>query len=195
MNRRTSFAADDMLALHTIMDPQLAAAHGSSYVDLAAFAIDVDRVYWLAPEDERLPFGWEVLLTEHYLLRWCETHVALRHELLEAICAPLLQERPGEPPLGGQIVFAVYDALVRGALPDELRNLFASWRHAPRELLHALHELRESGRATLKRLAVHCLSVDLQPPLAATTRETLEQICFAEQPQASGSEPAAASVR
>ncbi len=39
----------------TIMNQELAAAHGSNYVDLAAFAIDIDRVYWLDPDDARLP--------------------------------------------------------------------------------------------------------------------------------------------
>jgi len=151
------------------MDQALAAAHGSSYVDLAAFAIDIDRVYWLDPDDERLPFGWEVFLTERYLSTWTQVHKQAGHDLLLTMCAPLLEEQPGEPPLGGQIVFAVYDAMVRGALPDELRELFASWRHAPRDLLRALHDLRESGPASLKQIAEHCLGAAVQPPLAATT--------------------------
>lgn len=158
---------------HTIMDQELAAAHGSSYVDLAAFAIDIDRVYWLDPEDERLPFGWEVFLTEQYLLDCSQAG----QDLLIAMCAPLLEEQPGEPPLGGQIVFAVYDAMVRGALPDELRELYSSWRHAPRDLLRALHDLRESGPASLKQLAEHSLGAALQPPMAAATRQALEQLC------------------
>jgi hypothetical protein len=39
------------------MNQELAAAHGSNYVDLAAFAIDIDRVYWLDPDDARLPLS------------------------------------------------------------------------------------------------------------------------------------------
>lgn len=189
MMSRSSLAEEDELDLHTVMDHALAVAHGSGYVDLAVFAIDIDRVYWLDPEDERLPFGWEVFLTEHLLLDWSNAQEHRGKALLAALCAPLLVEKPGEPPLGGQIVFAVYDAVVRGALPDELLDLFASWRSAPRELLHALHELREAGPAILEQLAEHCLRAELQPPLAAATRQALEQL------RASSAEHAILSVR
>ena len=64
------------LGLPTIMDRELAAAHGVTYVHLAVFAIDVDRVYWLEPEHEGLPFGWEVFLTEQFLLRHLAGRVA-----------------------------------------------------------------------------------------------------------------------
>jgi len=175
MMSRSSVAREHELELHTVLDRELAAAYGSSYIELAAFAIDIDRVYWLDPEDERLPFGWEVFVTEHYLLEWSRAQAQAGQDVLLALCAPLLEEKPGEPPLGGQLVFAVYDAVVRGALPDELRELFASWRSAPRELLHALHELRESGPATLVQLAEHCLRAELLPPLAASTRGALER--------------------
>jgi hypothetical protein len=197
MRTDSSLSLEDGSEQETILDRQLAAAHGSSYLDLAAFAIDIDRVYWLDPEDERLPFGWEVFLTEHYLLRWAELQqpAGVGVETLSAVCAPLLSEKPGEPPLGGQVVFAVYDAVVRGALPDELRELFSSWRHAPRELLRALHELRESGPALLTELAAHCLAAQLQPPLAATTIRALEGLCLSAPPAASNDEHGTLSVR
>lgn len=183
MKRRTLPLANPSqagLGLPTIMDRDLAAAHGSAYVFLAAFAIDIDRVYWLDPEDTRLPFGWEVFLTEYFLLTWAQAQGERSHELLDAVCTPLLEETPGEPPLGGQVVFAVYDALARGALPETMRTLFTSWRHAPRELLQNLHALHETSVATAKLLAAHCLAADLQPPLAAPTRLSLEQIASGE---------------
>jgi hypothetical protein len=167
------------LALPTILDDDLAAAHGSAYSDLAAFAIDIDRLYWLDPEDARLPFGWEVFLTEYYLLAWAMKQPERGQALLTAMCLPLLEEDAeghSEPPLGGQLVFAVYDAVARCALPDDLRSLFLHWRNAPRELLGTLHELHISADATAERLAAHCLDVAIQPPLAAATRVSLEQI-------------------
>jgi hypothetical protein len=194
MKRRTSLPLatpnQSGLGLPTIMDRDLAAAHGSTYVYLAVFAIDIDRVYWLDPEDARLPFGWEVFLTEYYLLTWANAQGERSPEMLDAICTPLLEETPGEPPLGGQLVFAVYDAVARGVLPEQLRSLFTSWRHAPRELLQTLHELHENSAATAKQLAAHCLAADLQPPLAAATRQSLEQIVSGELQLAAASSPA-----
>lgn len=163
------------LGLPTIMDRELAAAHGSAYVHLAVFAIDVDRVYWLDPEDNRLPFGWEVFLTEHYLLAWASA-TGTHAEVIEAVCAPLLEETPGEPPLGGQIVFAVYDAVVRGALPQALTGLFTGWRNPPRELVSVLQELHNTSDASAQQLAKHCLEASVEPPLAPPTRQALENI-------------------
>jgi hypothetical protein len=164
------------LGLPTIMERDLAAAHGGAYVHLAVFAIDIDRVYWLDPEDSTLPFGWEVFLTEYYLLACRNGPQVLADELLESICTPLLEETPGEPPLGGQIVFASYDAVVRGALPPTLANIFGSWKSPPRELVSVLRELHACADESAAQLATHCLTADLQPPLAPPTREALERI-------------------
>ena len=161
------------LGLPTIMDRELAAAHGVRYVHLAVFAIDIDRVYWLDPEREGLPFGWEVFLTERFLLQHLGPEPASQRELLEAICLPLLEETPGEPPLGGQIVFAVYDAVRSAQLPPELGQLFSSWRNPPRDLLHALTQLEDRRATVLPELARHCLDAELSPPLAPPTREAL----------------------
>jgi hypothetical protein len=180
MKRRTSLPLANpshaALGLPTIMDRDVAAAHGSAYVRLAVFSIDIDRVYWLDPEDASLPFGWEVFLTEYFLLTWAHEQAERSQEVLDAMCTPLLEESPGEPPLGGQVVFAVYDAAARGALPEPLRNLFAGWRHVPRELLDNLRGLHATAANTAQRLATHCLEADLQPPLAPPTRHSLEQI-------------------
>lgn len=172
------------LGLPTIMDRDLAAAHGVKYVHLAVFAIDIDRVYWLDPEAPDLPFGWEVFLTERFLL----TPPTAESELLEAICMPLLEETPGEPPLGGQLVFAVYDAVRRGELPEELRKLFFAWRSPPRELLAGLAELHTNAQTSLPGLVEHCLQAELSPPLAPPTREALLKML-------SGPEPPGAAER
>jgi hypothetical protein len=166
------------------MDRDLVASYGSAYVQLAVFAIDIDRVYWLEPEDATLPFGWEVFLTEYYLLATAagsgSQPPAASQELLEALCLPLLDETPGEPPLGGQVVFAIYDAVTRGALPAALTALFHRWHSPPRELVTQLAELHAQADATAQRLAAHCLAAELIPALAAPTRDALEQICSAQ---------------
>lgn len=161
------------LGLPTIMDRDLAAAHGVEYVHLAVFAIDIDRVYWLEPELSSLPFGWEVFLTEWYLL---SRKFAEAGDLLEAICGALLEETPGEPPLGGQLVFAIFDALQRGALPRSLQVVFRAWKHPPRDLLSSLAALHAQGVETARALAEHCLNAEVDPPLAPPTRAALEQI-------------------
>jgi hypothetical protein len=164
------------LGLPTIMERDLAAAHGSTYVHLAVFAIDIDRVYWLDPEDSTLPFGWEVFLTDYFLLASKSSTDGLTDELIESICTPLLEETPGEPPLGGQIVFAIYDAVARGALPQSLTNLFSGWKSPPRELVSTLQALHTSADQSAQQLAAYCLAADLEPPLAPPTRAALENI-------------------
>jgi hypothetical protein len=155
----------------TIMNRELAAAHGVSYVHLAVFCIDIDRVYWLNPDDASLPFGWEVFLTEYYVI-----HSQPSPELLAAACAELLEEAPGEPPLGGQLAFAIYDAAERGAVPAELKQLFTTWKRAPRDLISELAELHAKAPEHARQLAAHCLQAKLDPPLAPPTREALEMI-------------------
>jgi hypothetical protein len=164
------------LGLPTIMDRDLAGTYGVDYVHLAVLAIDIDRVYWLDPDDESLPFGWEVFLTEYYLLTRHPPPRAADRELLEAVCTPLLEETPGEPPLGGQLVFAVYDALSRGHLPSALQPLFRTWRRAPKELAAGLDALHAQAHSRAQMLAEHCLQAALDPPLAPPTRATLERI-------------------
>jgi hypothetical protein len=187
MNRRRRLPlapiAAPGLGLPTIMDRDLVSSYGAAYVRLAVFAIDVDRVYWLEPEDSALPFGWEVFLTEYYLLATLDRDAATAQptaaseELLEALCLPLLDETPGEPPLGGQIVFAVYDAVARGALPTPLTALFHRWRNPPRELAAQLASLHTRSDEVAQQLAAHCLDAELSPPLAQPTRAALESIC------------------
>ena len=71
--------AEGHLELPTIMDRTLAAKYRGPYVQLAAFAIDVDRVYAEETEAPVLTFGWEVFLTECYLVGLLDaTQIGLR---------------------------------------------------------------------------------------------------------------------
>jgi hypothetical protein len=162
------------LGLQTIMDRQLAVTLGSKYVHLAAFAIDIDRVYWLEPERSDLPFGWEVFLCEHEVLARFDRESLSDRELLAAMCANVLEAPPGEPALGGQIVFAIYDAIRRGQLDSELSALFMAWHKPPEDLVVSLAQLWAAPRESAKRLAEHCLRASLTPPLAPPTLVTLE---------------------
>jgi hypothetical protein len=178
------------LGLSTIMDRAVAAAHGVDYVHLAVFAIDIDRVYWLDPERPGLPFGWEVFLTEWLLLSHLDGRSPAHLDLIEAMCWPLVADAPGEPPLGGQIVFAVYDAVQRETLPKGLSKLFVGWRSPPRDLIAALSELHSAPAATIANLCRHCLEADVSPPLAPPTREALLKILSGElTPAAASSSP------
>ena len=90
--------------------------------------------------------------------------------------AELLEAPPGEPALGGQIVFAIYDAVRRGQLDPELSALFMAWPKPPEDLVASLAQLWEAPRESAKRLAEHCLGVSLTPPLAPPTQATLEAL-------------------
>lgn len=164
----------EKLGLTTIMDRALAAQHGVPYVHLAVFAIDVDRVREeVEGYDDSRPFGWEVALTEHYLL---ERFGAEDHALIEDAVLAILD---GEPhALGSQLVFAVWDAVQRGELPDTLRTAFESWRARPDALVKELAALR-SDPELIPALAQGCLSVELSPPLAPPTVEALSALAQA----------------
>lgn len=162
----------EKLGLTTIMDRALAARHGVPYVHLAAFAIDVDRVReHVEGYDDPRPFGWEVLLTEHYLLERLGVEDRV---LLEDTVLGILEGEPDA--LGGQLAFAVWDAVVRGELPDELRSAFKSWRERPDELVKDLTPLWADAPRLIRELAEGCLAVELDPPLAPPTKLALEAI-------------------
>lgn len=154
------------------MDRALAVRHGASYVHLAAFAIDVDRVREAVegPADPR-PFGWDVLLTQAYLLPRIATEEV---SLVEDTVLSILDGEPDA--LGGQLAFAVWDGVERGELPGELRAAFRSWRARPKELAKQLAKLRAQGPELVAELASGCLDAELDPPLAPPTREALERM-------------------
>ncbi len=173
--------ADEGLGHDTIMDPGLASRWGVPYVHLAAFAIDLDRVRELVEDDEEeegaspWPFAFEVFLTEMHLLGAIDPDVPDHLQMLEDVCLGILDHGPDDmPPLGSQIVFAVYDAVERGALPESLRSVFASWKEPPRELLEELEPLFERPDVEAADLAMACLEIEMTPPLAPPTRAALE---------------------
>jgi hypothetical protein len=175
------------LELPTIMDRGLAVKHGATYVHLAAFAIDVDRVFAaLAPDDEddiglidpaadELPFGWEIFLTSARLHALDPSQPAIL-AMLEETCSFVLDQAPDEQGYGSQLVFGVYDAVKRGALPQSLADLFRSWRGRPKQLERALELLWRDVATTLPAIAQRCTTVTLDPPLAPPTRSTLQQM-------------------
>ena len=165
------------------MDRTLAAAHGARYVQLAAFSIDVDRVYAQDEADDdddapELPFGWEVFLVQEYLRVRLpqggpdDPSVAL---LLEETCLAILAQAPDEQGFGSQLVFAVHDGVRRGLYPDTLARVFGSWRSsAHKQLERALAALRADRERVLPPLAQHCLDTVPSPGLAPPTREALQ---------------------
>jgi hypothetical protein len=164
------------LGLPTIMDPALAQRHGVPYVHLAAFAIDVDRVRDAVEGfDDPRPFGWEVFLTEAYLLeRFDPVRRPEEVLLFEDVVLSILEGAPDA--LGSQLAFAVWDALVRQRFPARLEGAFASWRARPEQLVKELATLWRDGARHVRELAAGCLEVELEPPLAPPTREALEAL-------------------
>jgi hypothetical protein len=170
-------ASDQPLGRDTIMDPALAAKHGSLYVRLACFAIDVDRVRELTDVDPDgvWPFGWEVFLTEVWLLATLDPENDEAHgALLEDVCLNIFDLGPGEPPLGAQIIFAVHDAISRGEWPESLRSIFASWKGEPTQLEEELAPLFGKPDVEAADLALACLEAPLELPVAPPTKHALE---------------------
>jgi hypothetical protein len=172
--RRLQQAAPSRLEQPTIMDRTLALEHGAPYVQLAAFAIDVDRLFARDPERTVLPFGWEVFLCEAYLLGALDLSSEASCVLLEDTCLSVLAQPPEEQGYGSQLVFAVYAGLMRGVLPAALKPVFAAWRKPPSQLLAALAELWRDPQTSMQQCAGDCLQRRLEPPLAPPTRSALE---------------------
>ena len=169
----------------TVMDPALAMEHGVPYVHLVVFAIDVDRVRAAVeeredqaadPPESTWPFGWEVFLTEMYLLGALDPADPAHRAMLADTCALIHEMGPFEqPPFGAQIPFAVYDAVARGAWPGDLAGeLLGFWKKPPKALVRQLAPLWEDPEADARDLALECLELDLTPPLAPPTRAALE---------------------
>jgi len=167
-------AGPTKLGRPTIMDPALAARHGSDYVHLAAFAIDIDRVRDAIEDLENpRPFAWEVFLTERYMLeRFAPNRRPEQLLLFEDVVIGVLEGDVDA--LGSQIVFAIWDAIACERFPRRLTPAFASWEARPDELLQDLAVLFEEEEALVPRLAVLCLEAEIDPPLAPPTYEALE---------------------
>ncbi len=175
-------AEQEGLGVQTIMDPALAARHGVPYVHLAAFAIDVDRVLELAGDEDSRPFGWEVFLTEVYMLSRFDPRRDEHRALIEDACLGLLESDPGDALLGAQLPFAVYDAVHRGVWPAELGEVFRGWRGRGARFAERLAPIWEHTDERARSLALSCLDAALSPPLAPPTREALEAIVAAPRP-------------
>jgi hypothetical protein len=158
----------------TIMNRVLAAQYGGAYVQLAVFAIDVDRVFVEDPAERALPFGWEVFVTECYMLGRIDPGSAELHALIEDTCVAILEQEPDAQGYGSQLLFAAYDAIERGFYAKELDAVFQSWRKRPKQLFKALSQLWQAPARELAACARHCLNVKLDPPLAAPTQQVLQ---------------------
>lgn len=169
-------AAQEGIGVQTVMDPALAARHGVPYVHLAAFAIDVDRVLELVGDDDPRPFGWEVFLTEVYMISRFDPRREEHRALVEDVCLGLLETDPGDALLGAQLPFAVFDAVHRGVWPSALGEIFRSWRGRGARFVERIALLWEEQDALARVLAQSCLDAELSPPLAPPTREALEAI-------------------
>lgn len=166
-------AEPEGLGLTTIMDRALASRFGVPYVHLAVFAIDLDRINAEHGDAPGWPTGWEVFLTERYLLEHLTPDDPEQQELIEEVCLAVME---GGQALGAQLPFAVYDAVERGVWPERLRGPFRGWRHRPRQLLEALASLWETADREAPRLAAACLEATVEPPLAPPTRQALEEM-------------------
>lgn len=176
LKKRLPMVTDEGLGWDTIMDSGLAMKWGVPYVHLVVFAIDVDRIRMEVEDDPDgvWPFGFEVFLTEAHLLGTIDADDPEQLAMLEDVCLAILDAGPDEdPPLGTQIVFAVYDAIERGDLPRTLRSAFSGWKTAPRALLEGLAPLFERPEVEAADLAMACLELELDPPLAAPTQDAL----------------------
>lgn len=170
-------AREEKLGRPTIMDRALAQRYGASYVHLAAFAIDVDRVR--ERDEGDLPFAWEVYLTEAQLKRLLESADRDPAPMLEEMCLGILElprPGPGTPAaLGSQLPFAIYTAVARKILPASLGQCFIHWKKPPVDLIEDVSAM-ERDAGLLERLARHCLRVPIDPPLVGPVREALSAI-------------------
>lgn len=159
----------------TIMNRDLAQQYGADYVKLAVFAIDVDRVCQEHSDNEALPLGWEIFVTEALLLSLIDGNDETQCALLEDMCLDLIIDQ-GDPRLGAQLPFAIFDAINRGALPAPLRALFHRWRSPSKSLLSDLAELWAERDVALSKLVTLCLETPLSPPLAPPTVQALQKL-------------------
>jgi len=170
-------ARQEGLGQPTIMDRALAEQHGSRYVQLAVFAIDIDRVCEAHADDESLPLGWEVFVTEALMVALIDPTDELQRSMLEDACLDLLVDQ-ADPRLGSQLPFAVYDAVVRGVFPESLRPLFHRWRTPSKTLLRDLSDFWLARDQALPKLVEMCLSTPLTPPLAPPTVQALQNLAL-----------------
>jgi hypothetical protein len=158
------------------MDRALAHRYGTSYVYLVAFAIDVDRVHELDPQDGALPFGWEVWLLERYLKKLFSQADPDPVQMVEHACLSVMDlpsVKPGQDaPFGSQLPFAIYAGVARKLLPNGLGDCFQSWKKPPLDLLEDLAAI-DQDKSAGPRLVQHCLRAQVQPALIPPVVEAL----------------------
>ncbi|MCA9581051.1 MAG: hypothetical protein KC416_04610 [Myxococcales bacterium] len=160
------------LGLRTIMDPELAATLGTTYVHLAAFAIDVDRIFVAFDGDEEWPFGGEVFLTEAFLLSILDPSLEEHVSLIEDACLSAMTRSREGACLGAQLPFALYSAQAAGRWPHPHEDLFRRWKKKPPSLAE-IDDLWAGGDDALQDVAELCLEAPLDAPLAPPTEQWL----------------------
>jgi hypothetical protein len=167
---------DTKLGRATIMDRSLAQRYGAPYVHLAAFAIDVDRVQRLDAEQSELPFGWEVAITEARLTRFMDETSIDPAPMLEDMCLAAMEceatSGDTQGVLGAQLPFAIYTGVAHQELPSRLGSCFHTWKHPPTELIDEVGTLLAT-EGMVPKLAEHCLTADVEPPLVEPVRAAL----------------------
>ncbi len=162
------------------MDRTLAQRHGVPYVHLVVLAIDVDRAREHLEddgEDDDLPMGWEVFLTERYLEGQGLGDTDEGRALIEDVVLAIFDLPPSEEAVfGSQVPFAVWHAVKRGALPSSLESVFRTWKAKPKELGFELDRLYEAKDEATRLLSRRVLDAKLEPPLAPPVREMLEAL-------------------
>ncbi len=164
------------------MDRALAQLYGVPYVHLAVLAIDVDRARECLEDqddDEDLPMGWEVFLTERFIevvvgAGSVDVSSEEGRALIEDMVLAVFDLPPNEEPVfGSQFPFAVWHAVSRGALPTSLEAVFRSWKAKPKELGVELDRLYAKKDEHTRAFARRCLDAPLTPPLAPPARVAL----------------------
>ena len=162
------------------MDRTLAQRYGVPYVHLVVLAIDVDRAREHIEDvgqDDDLPMGWEVFLTERYLESQSLGDTEEGRALLEDVVLAIFDLPPSEDAVfGSQLPFAVWHAVKRGTLPSALESVFRTWKAKPKELGIELDRLYDAKQETTRLLARRTLDATLEPPLAPPVREMLEAL-------------------
>jgi hypothetical protein len=126
-------------------------------------------------DDDALPLGWEIFMTEAFLVQHIDPSNELHHCLIEDVCLDLLVDQ-ADPRLGSQLPFAVYDAIARGAFPETLRPLFHRWKTPSKSLMGDLADFWAARDEALPKLAQMCLEAPLSPPLAPPTVDALSRL-------------------
>jgi hypothetical protein len=172
----------EKLGRATIMDRALAQKHGTAYVMLSAFAIDLDRVRELDPDDETLPFGWEVALTDAYLTKlFAPVQQGRVAGILEDVALHILElPRPSDDvpaALGSQLSFAIFTATQRGELPDALFGCFRAWKKPPLDLAHDVAAMLAEPEQ-MKRAIAYCKNAAVSPPLVDPVVKALDHLAL-----------------